>query len=286
MTTAVITDSNSGVKIEEAEALGICVLPMPIIIDGKTYYENENITPSEFFSAMMNDSDISTSQPTPGDVLEVWKQALTTADEVVYIPMSSGLSGSCSSAQMLARDFDGKVHVVDNRRISVSLYQSVLRAADFAKAGVSGSEIRQKLEAEGAESTIYLTVETLKYFRRSGRVTPAAAALGDLFNIKPVLCTKGGKFDVQSNVHGMLKAKKTMLNEIANDRQTLLRRYADDEISIGFADSFVEQKDSEAWVALVEKTFPQYHTFYLPLSLSIACHTGPNACGIGIFRKP
>jgi len=286
MTTAVITDSNSGVKIEEAEALGICVLPMPIIIDGKTYYENENITPSEFFSAMMNDSDISTSQPTPGDVLEVWKQALTTADEVVYIPMSSGLSGSCSSAQMLARDFDGKVHVVDNRRISVSLYQSVLRAADFAKAGVSGSEIRQKLEAEGAESTIYLTVETLKYFRRSGRVTPAAAALGDLFNIKPVLCTKGGKFDVQSNVHGMLKAKKTMLNEIANDRQTLLRRYADDEISIGFADSFVEQKDSEAWAALVEKTFPQYHTFYLPLSLSIACHTGPNACGIGIFRKP
>lgn len=286
MTTAIVTDSNSGITPEEAETLGIRVLPMPIIIDGSTYYENENITAEEFFAAMEQDRDISTSQPTPGAVLEVWKDALKEADEVVYIPMSSGLSGSCQSAIMLAQEFDKKVQIADNGRISVNLYQSVYRAASLAKTGMPAREIRRQLEKEGPESTIYLTVETLKYFRKSGRVTPAAAALGDLLNIKPVLCTKGGKFDVQSNVHGMLKAKKTMLNQIANDRGSLLRSLPDDQIMIGCASTFLDEADAQKWQELVAKTFPEYETFYLPLSLSIACHTGPNACGLGIFRKP
>ena len=285
MTTAVVTDSNSGISAKDAEQNGIYILPMPVIIDGRTYYENQTINRETFYSAMEADSDISTSQPTPGDVLEIWKQALASADEVVYIPMSSGLSGSCQSAAMLAKEFDGKVHVVDNRRISVSLYQSVMRAVSFARGGDSASEIRKKLEAEGPESTIYLTVETLKYFRKSGRITPAAAALGDLFNIKPVLCTKGGKFDVQSNVHGMLKAKKTMLKSIASDRKTILSRFSEEEISVGCADSFVKESDSLKWQQMVRDEFTDYDVFFQPLSLSITCHTGPNACGLGIFRK-
>ncbi len=286
MTTAIVTDSNSGITAGEAAEHGIRVLPMPIIIDGSIYYENENITAAEFFAMMEEDRDISTSQPTPGAVLDVWKEALNEADDLVYIPMSSGLSGSCQAAQMLAQDFDGRVQVADNRRISVNMYQSVLRAARFAEEGMNAWEIRRKLEAEGPESTIYLTVETLKYFRKSGRVTPAAAALGDLLNIKPVLCTKGGKFDVQSNVHGMLKAKKTMLGAISTARQGLLRKLDDSEIMIGCASSFTDEADARKWQELVAKTFPEYETFYLPLSLSIACHTGPNACGLGIFRKP
>lgn len=286
MTTAIVTDSNSGITAAEAGSLGVRVLPMPIIIDGNTYYENENITAAEFFQAMEADRAISTSQPTPGSVLDAWKAALAEADEVVYIPMSSGLSGSCESAIMLAQDFDKKVQIVDNGRISVNLYQSVYRAVSLAKTGMPAREIRRQLEKEGPESTIYLTVETLKYFRKSGRVTPAAAALGDLLNIKPVLCTKGGKFDVQSNVHGMLKAKKTMLNQIATDRGSLLRSLPDDQIMIGCASTFLDEADAQKWQELVAKTFPEYETFYLPLSLSIACHTGPNACGLGIFRKP
>ena len=286
MTTAIVTDSNSGITAAEAGFLGVRVLPMPIIIDGNTYYENENITAAEFFQAMEADRAISTSQPTPGSVLDAWKAALAEADEVVYIPMSSGLSGSCESAIMLAQDFDKKVQIVDNGRISVNLYQSVYRAVSLAKTGMPAREIRRQLEKEGPESTIYLTVETLKYFRKSGRVTPAAAALGDLLNIKPVLCTKGGKFDVQSNVHGMLKAKKTMLNQIATDRGSLLRSLPDDQIMIGCASTFLDEADAQKWQELVAKTFPEYETFYLPLSLSIACHTGPNACGLGIFRKP
>ena len=286
MTTAIVTDSNSGISEAEASALGIRVLPMPVIIDGKTYYENENITVREFFTAMEADRDISTSQPNPGMVLDTWKEALNEADEVLYIPMSSGLSGSCQSASMLAQDFDGRVQVVDNGRVSVNLYQSVLCAASFANEGLPAEEIRRRLEAEGQSSTIYLTVETLRYFRRSGRVTPAAAALGDLLNIKPVLCTKGGKFDVQSNVHGVLKAKKTMLNEIDNDRRGILRELPDSEIMIGCASSFLDEAEAEKWYAMVKNTFPDYEVFYLPLSLSIACHTGPNACGLGIFRRP
>ncbi len=285
MTTAIVTDSNSGIYSAEAERLGILSIPMPIIIDGRTFYENVNITHAEFFSAMERDCDISTSQPTPGDVISTWKKALETADDLVYIPMSSALSGSCQSAQMLAEEFDGKVQVVDNHRISVSMYQSVMRASAFAGKGKNAVEIRKLLEAEGPESTIYLTVETLKYFRKSGRVTPAAAALGDLLNIKPVLCTRGGKFDVESNVHGLMKAKKTMINQIVSERNGQYRKLADDEIVISCADSFVDEADAVHWEEQVKKTFPEFEIFRRPLSLSIACHTGPNACGLAIFQK-
>ncbi len=286
MKTAIVTDSNSGIFGEEARSLGIHVIPMPIIIQDQTFFENEDITAGRFFEAQVGGSSVSSSQPSPGSIMDIWELVLESADELVYIPMSSGFSGACQTAKVLAEDYDGKVQVVDNHRISVSLKQSVLRALFLAKQGMSALEIKEKLEEESYTATIYLTVETLTYFKRSGRITPAVAALGDMLNIKPVLVTKGDTFDTYSKIRGLEKARSSLFELIKHDRETVYADYDDNEILIPTAGSFMDQADADSWYKRAVDYFPNNKVFYNMLSLSIACHTGPNACGLGILLNP
>lgn len=190
---AVITDSNSGINFEDAKELGIKVLPMPFLIDGKTYFEEISLSQEEFFEKLENDVDISTSQPSPESVMKIWDEALEEADEVVYIPMSSGLSSSCHTALMLADDYDGKVQVVDNQRISVTQRQSVLDAMELAKRGLTAVQIKEKLEKVKFESSIYIMLDTLKYLKKGGRITPAAAAFGSALRLKTCSYDSGRK---------------------------------------------------------------------------------------------
>ena len=214
---AVITDSNSGINFEDAKELGIKVLPMPFLIDGKTYFEEISLSQEEFFEKLENDVDISTSQPSPESVMKIWDEALEEADEVVYIPMSSGLSSSCHTALMLADDYDGKVQVVDNQRISVTQRQSVLDAMELAKRGLTAVQIKEKLEKVKFESSIYIMLDTLKYLKKGGRITPAAAAFGSALRLKPVLTIQGEKLDAFAKARTVKQAKSIMIESMKND---------------------------------------------------------------------
>ena len=286
MKTAVVTDSNSGIFGEEARKMGIHVVPMPIIIDEHTFYENEDITHAEFFEAQMADRKVTSSQPAPGAIMDLWELVLDSADELVYIPMSSGLSGSYQSAAMLADEYDGKVEVVNDHRISVSQRQSVRLACRLAAEGKSAAEIKKRLEDDAFKSCIFLTVESLEYFKRSGRITPAAAMLGGLLNIKPVLVTRGDKFDTFQKIRGLEKARAAVIEALKAEREKNFSAYDDSQIVIGCAGSFLNPDDAQAWHAQIQETFPGSGTYYDPLSLSVCCHTGPNAAGAGIMLNP
>ena len=216
MSIAIVADSNSGVTQNEARELGIHVLPMPFMINGEVYYEGIDLTHQEFYKRMEEGADITTSQPSPKDVLELWDNLLKEYDEIVYIPMSSGLSGSCQTAMMLADEYDGRVQVVNNQRISVTQRQSALDARDLAAKGYRAGEIKNILEETKFNSIIYITVDTLKYLRKGGRITPAAAALGTLLKIKPVLTIEGEKLDAFSKARTMKQARTTMLTALAH----------------------------------------------------------------------
>lgn len=278
---AIITDTNSGISPEEAEQLGVILLPMPFIIDGNMYFEGIDLSQDEFYKYMENDADISTSQPSLGDVLDLWKQTLETYDEIVHIPMSSGLSGSMASARMLAQDFEGKVFVVDNQRISVSQRQSAIDAVCWRKEGLSASEIKDKLEETALNAGIYLSVDTLKYLKKGGRVTPAAAALGTVLNIKPILQIQGGKLDAFKKVRGNKAAVKALLNAIEDE---LNGRFKGKEIYIQTAFSG-DVEAGEEWNRTVQEHFPDYEVYNARLPLSIVCHTGPGVCGIIAIEK-
>lgn len=214
---AVVTDSNSGITQAEAAVLGISVLPMPFYIDGKLYFEDVNMTQEQFYDALKSDAEIHTSQPSPGDVTDLWDKTLESYDELVYIPMSSGLSGSCESACILSREYNGRVEVVDNQRISVTQRQSVLDAIKMASQGLSAKEIKDALVENKMNSSIYITVETLKYLKKGGRITPVAAAIGTLLNIKPVLQIQGEKLDAYSKVRG--KKSGTRRHDKSNEER-------------------------------------------------------------------
>lgn len=277
---AIMTDTNSGLSSAEAEKAGIHLLPMPVLIDGEVYYEHKTIDPAEFYRRMSAGADVSTTQPSPGDLTELWDRLLKDHDEVVHIPMSSGLSGSCESAIMFAREYDGRVHVVDNHRISVTMRQSVLEARHLADLGKSASEIKEYLEKDGLEASIYIAVDTLEYLKKGGRVTAAGAAIGTVLNIKPVLQIQGGKLDAFKKVRGMKAAIKAMIAGLESDQSTrfkgqplLIRAAYSGDPSIG-----------DMWQAELSKAFPQYRIDKDPLPLSIACHTGANALGVGIMK--
>ena len=286
MKTAVVTDSNSGIFGEEARNMGIHVVPMPIIIEDHTFFENEDITHAEFFEAQMADRKVTSSQPSPGAIMDLWELVLDSADELVYIPMSSALSGSYQSAAMLADDYDGKVEVVDDHRVSVSQRQSVKLACRLAAEGMSAADIKKRLEEDAFKSCIFLTVESLEYFKRSGRITPAAAMLGGLLNIKPVLITRGDKFDTFQKIRGLEKARTAVIDAIKAEREKNFLEYDDSQIIIGCAGSFLDPADAANWQAQVQEAFPGVETYYDPLSLSVCCHTGPNAAGVGIMLHP
>lgn len=277
---AVITDSNSGITQKEAKELGIRVLPMPFYIDGEVYYEDITLTQKEFYERLTDDADISTSQPAPADVMELWEEALQEADEVIYIPMSSGLSGSCQTAMMLAEDFDGKVFVVNNQRISVTQRQAVLDALELAEAGKSGQEIHDILMKEKLEASIYITVDTLKYLKKGGRVTPAGAALGTVLNLKPVLTIQGEKLDAFAKVRGLKSAKKVMKEAMKKD---LEERFGGKKVHLEAAYTCTHEEAQE-WKKELEEYFPGYEIHMDALSLSVACHIGPGAMAVACSR--
>lgn len=283
MKTAIITDSNSGIFEKEGREKGIYVVPMPVILDGQTYYEGHDISHEEFFSKLTGKSSVSTSQPSAGTVTDLWDQLLGEGyDDIVHMPMSSGLSSTCQTAKMLAEDYDGKVQVVDNRRISVCLRASIYDAIHLREKGLSAKEIKEKLEADAGKFIIYLGVSTLDYFKASGRVTPATATIGNVLNIKPLLYTDGSKFDTVAKVRGVERCEKRLIASIEEKRKELMKDGS--KVRIGVAGSFVDSKDTNKWIKMAKDAFPGYDVYYDPLTFSIACHTGPDAFGMGISR--
>lgn len=278
--TAIATDSNSGISQEMAKRLGISVIPMPFTIDDQLYFEDVTLTQEQFYEKLQSDCTITTSQPAPGDVMDLWDRLLTEYDEVVYIPMSSGLSNSCETALMLAEDYDGKVFVVNNQRISVTQKRSVLDAIELAKQGRSGAEIRDFLEETKLESSIYITVDTLKYLKQGGRVTPAAAAIGTILNIKPVLQIQGEKLDSFAKARGFRQAKKIMLDAVEKDMR---ERFAGQKVHLQAAYTCSEA-DALEWKQEIEERFPGYQVDLDKLTLSIACHIGPGAIAIACTK--
>lgn len=274
---AVVTDSNSGITQERGKELGIFVLPMPFYIDGNLYFEDISLTQEDFYKKLQDDADISTSQPSPGDLMDFWENILKEYDEIVHIPMSSGLSGSCQTAMTLADDYDGKVHVVNNQRISVTQEQSVYDAMALVKAGKSAEEIKQILEEEKLEASIYIMVDTLKYLKKGGRITPAAAALGSMLNLKPVLQLQGEKLDSFAKVRGVKAAKRTMLKAIKNDLET---RFAGKKMVLGIAYTSRDEEEVQKWKEEVQGAFPGYEIVMNPLSLSVSCHIGPGSLAV------
>lgn len=284
MKIAVVTDSNSGITQAEGEKLGIFVIPMPFMIDGETYEEDISLTQEEFYGRLKEDAKISTSQPSPETVMNLWNQILKEYDGIVHIPMSSGLSSSCQTAVMLAEDYGGKVRVVNNRRISITQRQAVMDAMEMAALGMDAGEIGEELERSSTESSIYITIDTLKYLKRGGRVTPAAAALGTLLRIKPVLQIQGEKLDAFSKARTMKQAKTIMLSAIAQD---LKNRFDDPEakhtwIAVAHTCNYEAAREfADELKGLYPKTGKIIAD---PLSLSVACHIGPGALAVAVTR--
>lgn len=283
---AIVTDSNSGISQKEGDTLGISVLPMPFDINETTFYEDIDLSQSEFYEKLEEGADIATSQPSIDSLLTLWKNLLKEYDEVVHIPMSSGLSGSCETALALSRDFDGKIHVVNNQRISVTQRQSVLEAKQLADTGKSAEEIHKILEDTKYDSSIYITVDTLKYLKKGGRITPAAAALGTFLKLKPVLQIQGEKLDAFAKARTMKQAKSIMMNAIKKDIE--LRFGGDGEekkVWIQVAHSNNLAAAEELRQELME-FLPGYGEIYIgALSLSVACHIGPGALAIACTKK-
>ena len=279
MKIAAATDSNSGITQDQAKQLGVHVLPMPFIIDGQMYYEGVDLTHEEFFRRMEEGADITTSQPSPGEVTDFWDKLLEEYDAVVYIPMSSGLSGSCQTAMLLAEDYEGKIYVVNNQRISVTQMQSVLDARDLIKKGYAAAQIRNILEETKFDSSIYVTVTTLKYLKKGGRITPAAAMLGTLLQIKPVLTIQGEKLDAFSKARTLKQGKTIMITALKKDLET---RFHDPEARHTWLEIAYTCSDEMAqeFKETVAEIYPDANICIAPLSLSIACHIGPGCLAV------
>lgn len=286
MRICVITDDNSGFTKNEAAEIGIKVLRMPIIVDGEVFFQDENLSYDQFFKFLEEDKDIKTSQPSPGDVLKIWDEALKEYDAIIHIPMTSGLSESCHSAQLLAEqeEYKGKVFVVDNHRISITLKRSVYDALNLIKQGKNPAEIKQILEETKSDSSIFVMVDTLKYLKKGGRVTPAGAALGATLHVKPVLQIMGGKLDAYAKVMGVKKAKRTMLDAIQHELENKFKNYSKDELDFAVAYTYDEEASIE-WQKEVEEKFGVTNTIRNPLSLSVSTHIGPGALAIAVSRK-
>ena len=282
---AIVTDSNSGITQKEGKELGISVIPMPFYINDELYFEDITLTQEEFYQKLDEDADIKTSQPAPGDVLDLWEKLLEDHDEIVHIAMSSGLSSSCATAAMLADDYDGKVQVVDNQRISVTQRQSVADAMKLAEEGKSAKEIKDILEADKLDSGIFIMVDTLKYLKKGGRVTSAGAAIGTVLGIKPVLQIHGEKLDAFAKTRGVKQAKKKM---IAAVRKELEERFQDGDFGKHAYLQSAYTKDEEAalkWKEELMAEFPGLEFQQDPLSLSVACHIGAGALAVAWTHK-
>lgn len=282
MSVAIVTDSNSGITQAQAKALGISVMPMPFTIDGDTFYEDINLTQDQFYEKLLTpDVDIHTSQPLPGDIIALWDRLLKDYDQVVFIPMSSGLSGSCENATLFAADYDGRVQVVNNQRISVTQYTSVLDAIQMAEDGRDAVYIRNRLEETKFDSNIFITVDTMKYLKKGGRVTPAAAAFAELLGIKPVLRIYGEKLDAFAKARGMKNAKQVMIKAISDDLEKNYGGIDPEKPNAWIGMAYTHNlPEAEEFRKEVEEAFPNYHIDMYPLSLSVSCHIGPGALAV------
>ena len=281
----IVTDSNSGITQSEAEKLGISVIPMPFLIDGEEYFEDINLTQEQFYEHLRGDAAVSTSQPSVASVTELWDRLLKEGCEIVHIPMSSGLSESCHTAQTLAKEYGGRVHVVDNQRISVTQKQSVFDAMKLAEQGKSAAQIAEYLTATKRDSSIYISLDTLKYLKKGGRLTPAAALVGSILRIKPVLQIQGDKLDAFKKAHSLKQAKQEMVAAIRNDLATRFAQFRKDgemTISVAHTDSYEE---AETFTKELKVLFPDVPVTYTdPLSLSVSCHIGPGALAVTATR--
>lgn len=288
MKIAIVTDSNSGITQAQAKEMGIRVVPMPVLIDGEQYFEDLTLTQEQFYEKLKADAQVSTSQPSAFDVGELWTEILKDYDQIIYVPMSSGLSETCHTLSHLAEtEFKGKVYVIDNQRISITQRQCVLDALKMADEGKSAEEIRDWLMDTKMQSSIYIMVATLKYLKKGGRLTPAVAAIGTLLKIKPVLQIQGFKLDQYAKVRKVADAKVTMINAIEND---LKNRFADlraaGKISLAIAHT-ENYEEAKIFASELEERFPDLKVRFIdPLSLSVSCHIGPGAlaCGVSITR--
>lgn len=282
---AIVTDSNSGITQAQSKELGVFVIPMPFTIDGKEYFEDINLTQDNFYQNLGADVNIFTSQPAVGNVLDLWDSILGTYDEIVHIPMSSGLSSSCQTALTFADDYNGKVHVVNNQRISVTQKQSVFDAIALAESGKNASEIKSVLEQSKLDASIYIMVDTLKYLKRGGRVTPAAAALGTVLNLKPVLQIQGDKLDAFSKARGIRQAKSSMLQAMKEDMEKRFGGIHSDHPNVRLHIAHTANSDAAlAFRQEVESAFPGHQVDIDHLSLSVACHIGPGSLALACTK--
>lgn len=281
---AVVTDSNSGITPKEASELGVYVIPMPFMIDRQTYYENIDLDQEQFYEKLEGDTDIITSQPTPSSILELWDDLLKKYDEIVHIPMSSGLSGSCQSAHMLAQDYDEKVQVVNNQRISITQKQSVRDALMLIEKGYDAKQIKEVLEEDKFNSSIYIMLDTLKYLKKGGRITPAAAALGTVLRLKPVLQIQGEKLDAFAKARTINQGKNIMINAIRNDMINRFGGVDPEACVIQMAHTHNDEMIQE-FKKEVEEAFPGFIVSDVdPLSLSVSCHIGPGSLAIAVTK--
>ncbi len=280
---AIVTDSNSGITQEEGKNIGVFVVPMPFTVDGVEYLEDISITQEKFFELLENGAEVTTSQPSQTYLEELWQELLKSYEQIIYIPMSSGLSATCENAKKFAEGFNGRVHVVDNLRISVPQKISVYEALHMAQGGKTVEEILEHLKNTTGKYSIYITLSVLKYLRKGGRITPAAAALGDMFKLKPILSSRGQSFDKFAVALSMGQAKKRMIQQIKNELDTEFKsEYEQGKMALLVAYSKFKE-EGEKFAKEMEREFPDMKVLYVdPLSLSVACHTGAGALGIGI----
>lgn len=281
---AIVTDSNSGISQSQAKELGVFVLPMPFFINDETYYEDINLSVDAFYQKLAQGADIVTSQPSPDSVMKLWEEILTDYDEIVHIPMSSGLSGSCESAAALSAEYEGKVQVVNNQRISVTQRQSVLDALELAKRGLNAAQIKEVLEEDKFNSTIYIMLDTLYYLKKGGRITPAAAALGTLLRLKPVLQIQGEKLDAFAKARTTSQGRSIMQNAILNDIE---KRFGGKDAGNYYL-QIAHTQNLESALSLKEELAAQYpgiEIYVDHLSLSVACHIGPGSLAIACCQK-
>lgn len=284
---AIMTDSNCGITPDDAQKYHIHILPMPVLVGEDTFYEGCNITSEEFYRKLSSGEPVTTSQPSPADVMKMWDQLLKEHDEVVHVPMSSGLSNSCQTALLLAQEeyFKGRVNVVDNHRISVTQAQSVLDAVELTRQRFTGAQIKEILETEAMDATIYIAVDTLEYLKKAGRITAAAAAIGTVLNLKPVLTIQGDKLDAYTKTRGMKSAFKAMCKALDKDLSGRLSAlHTQGLLKAGIAYTQMDPDTLEFFKEEMKKRYPDLELFQLPLTMSIGCHTGPGALGIGLVR--
>lgn len=281
----IITDSNSGITQSESKELGIVVIPMPFYINEVQHFEDIDMTQEEFYEALMDEkTEVSTSQPSPDTIMQTWRENLEEYDEIVHIPMSSGISSSCATAMMLAQEeeFEGKVFVVDNQRISVTQRRSVQQAKELAERGYSAKEIHDILFRDKFQSSIYIMVNTLKYLRKGGRLTPAVAAIGTVLRIKPVLQIQGEKLDSYAKVKTLKQAKTTMLKAIRSDFE---KRFSDEEMEIDIAYTY-DKAEADKFKEEILREYPNAKVYMDPLSLSVSCHIGPGTLAVALSNVP